>query len=46
MMSLPPFVVWEPPSEVDNLTAPVLVVPLLVAPTPTPPKVGAPKTLH
>jgi hypothetical protein len=41
-----PLVVGEPPSEVDNPTAPVLAVPLLVAPTPTPPEVGAPKTLR
>jgi hypothetical protein len=31
---------------VDNLTAPVLTAPLVVAPTPTPPEVGAPKTLR
>jgi hypothetical protein len=41
-----PLFVGEPPSEVDNLTAPVLTTPLVVVPTPTPPEVGAPKTLH
>jgi hypothetical protein len=38
--------VGEPLSEVGNLTAPVLTAPLVVAPTPTPPEVGAPKTLR
>jgi hypothetical protein len=37
---------WGPPSEVGNLTVPVLTAPLVVAPTPTPPEVGAPKTLR
>jgi hypothetical protein len=41
-----PLFVGEPPSEVDNLTAPVLTTPLVVVPTPTPPEVGAPKTLR
>jgi hypothetical protein len=40
-----PLTVGEPLSEVDNLTAPVLPGPLMGAPTPTPPKVGTPKTL-
>jgi hypothetical protein len=31
---------------VDNLTTPVLTAPLVVVPTPTPPEVGAPKTLR
>jgi hypothetical protein len=38
--------VGEPLSEVDNLTALVLPVPLVVPPTPTPPEVGEPKTLR
>jgi hypothetical protein len=41
-----PLTVGGPLSEVDTLTVPVLLVPLVVAPTPTPPKVGAPKTLR
>jgi hypothetical protein len=41
-----PLMVGEPLSEVDNLTTSVLTVPLVVAPTPTPPEVGAPKTLR
>jgi hypothetical protein len=40
-----PLIVGEPLSEVDNLTAPV-TAPLVVVPTPTPPEVGAPKTLR
>jgi hypothetical protein len=41
-----PLIVGESLSEVDNLTTPMLMVPLVVAPTPTPPEVGAPKTLR
>jgi hypothetical protein len=41
-----PLIVGEPLSEVDNLTPLVLTVPLVVAPTPTPPEVDAPKTLR
>jgi hypothetical protein len=41
-----PLFLGEPPSEVDNFTAPVPTAPLVVVPTPTPPEVGAPKTLR